>query len=60
MKPCGICNGQKKLPTSRYVINPTFEGPVLDGGMKNCPGCDGAGVSEKSRKEAAEARGRKG
>jgi len=49
--PCIICGGSGTRPTGSYVTRGgVILGWVLDGGKKNCPGCEGTGKSFGNKK----------
>ena len=49
-RPCPVCQGNRVVATGSYLMTPTFRGFIPDGGSKQCPGCDGTGVSIKDQK----------
>jgi len=49
---CGICKGSGKVRKVYYTVYPGEPMEMIDTGeMKDCPGCDGEGVSIKAKME---------
>jgi len=49
---CHICSGGKQVPGYIYKWHDN-EFSAVPNGTKDCPGCDGTGISEKARREMA-------